>query len=241
MSTSTSTTTTTTLTSLPTLPALPSPKPMLLTTAITTRHSTRRFLSTPPPLTTLHTALTLATHAPSNSNIQPWCLYLLSGPALARLKTALLSAASSTPTGPAIPPLPAAFQRFRSALGQQVYGVGLGISHSDTAGRRAAVLRNFDFFGAPVAAIVCMDKRLSSADAVSVGMYVQTLLLALTEQGVGTCVEVAVAGYPEVIRDVVKEIPESMDILCGVAIGYEDPTMKVNHIYTPRNLVAQID
>ncbi|KAK3694044.1 nitroreductase [Podospora appendiculata] len=213
---------------------------MSLTEAIQTRHSTRRFLATPTPEpATLQAALWQATHAPSNSNIQPWRLYILSGPALARLRTALVSAASATATGPAFPPLPAAFQRFRAALGQQVYGVGLGIAHGDAEGRRAAVLRNFDFFGAPAAAIVCMDKSLSSADAMSVGMYVQTLLLALTEQGVGTCVQVAAAGYPDVIRDVVKEIPESMDILCTVAIGYEDPTMKVNHIYTPRMSVEE--
>ena len=36
--------------------------------------------------------------------------------------------------------------------------------------------------------------------ALSVGIYLQTLLLALTERGLGTCVGVSVAGYPEIVR-----------------------------------------
>jgi hypothetical protein len=35
----------------------------------------------------------------------------------------------------------------------------------------AAVTRNFDFFGAPLAGIACMQRDLGPADAVSVGMY----------------------------------------------------------------------
>jgi hypothetical protein len=37
-------------------------------------------------------------------------------------------------------------------------------------------------------------------DGVSVGMYLQTLMLALTERRLGTGVEVSVAGYPDVVR-----------------------------------------
>ena len=49
----------------------------------------------------------------------------------------------------------------------------------------AAVTRNFDFFGAPLAGIACMQRDLGPADAVSVGMYLQTLMLALTARGLG--------------------------------------------------------
>ncbi|KAK0618096.1 hypothetical protein B0T17DRAFT_618728 [Bombardia bombarda] len=155
-----------------------------------------------------------------------------------RLKRALLAAANSSDAEPAIPPLPEAFAHFRSELGEEVFGVGLGIARSDTQARRAANLRNYDFFSAPVAVIVSMDRKLASVDAMTVGMYLQTFLLALTESGVASCVEVSVAGYPEVIR---KElgIAENMDILCGVAVGYEDDTMKVNHLRTMRSAVEE--
>ncbi len=35
-------------------------------------------------------------------------------------------------------------------------------------------------------------------------MFLQTLLLALTARGLGTCVEVSVAGYPDVVRAEVR-------------------------------------
>ncbi|KAF5388709.1 hypothetical protein D9757_004860 [Collybiopsis confluens] len=73
----------------------------------------------------------------------------------------------------------------------------------------------------------------------TVGMYLQTLLLALTEAGIGSCVEISVAGYPEVIRKIVVGIPEELDILCGVAIGYEDETVKVNNLRIGRLAVEE--
>ncbi|KAF9078351.1 nitroreductase [Rhodocollybia butyracea] len=205
---------------------------MTLDEATLARHSARRFLDKPVPKDILQRALNLATHAPSNSNIQPWRLYILSGPAADRLKKALIVEASSDAV-PEIPPLPNAYKHFRSELGKEVYGEGLGIPRDDAEGRRAAVLRNYDFFGAPMAAIVCMDSTLSRVDAMTVGMYLQTLLLALTEEGVGSCVEVSVAGYPGVIRKTVG-IPQETDIICGIAIGYEDESMKVNQLRSTR-------
>lgn len=69
-----------------------------------------------------------------------------------RLKASLLAVAKAG--APIIPPLPATFRHYRSsALGMQLYGVGMAIAHDDIEGRAAAVLRNFDFYGAPLAAI----------------------------------------------------------------------------------------
>jgi len=123
--------------------------------------------------------------------------------------------------------LPQEYQHFRSELGKAFYQESLGIERHDFAARRTAQLRNFDFFGAPTAAIVCMDRDLTPADTLAVGMYLQSFLLALTTEGVGSCVEVSVAGYSEVIRKAVG-IPDQLDIICGVAIGFEDPAEKLN-------------
>src|SRR5207249_11111652 len=76
---------------------------------------------------------------------------------------------------------------FPQRAGAQVYGA-MGISREDTARHAAAVLRNWEFFRAPVAGIVCMHPDLGPADALSVGMFLQTLLLALTERGLVSCV-----------------------------------------------------
>ena len=105
-------------------------------------------------------------------------------------------------------------------------------------GRAAAVRQNYEFFGAPVAAIVCMDRELGLADALSVGMYLQTLLLALTERGVGTCAEVSVAGYPAVLRSILG-LGDELDIFCGVAIGYSDEGFPANSLVVGREEVEK--
>jgi nitroreductase len=175
-------------------------------------------------------SLALAQHAPANSDIQPWHMVFASGPPRDRLVAALLDAARRRP--PKIPPLPESFQHYRRELGAQVYGA-MGIAPEDTAKHAAAVLRNWEYFRAPLAGIVCMHRDLGLADALGVGMYLQTLLLALTERGLGTCVEVSVAGYPEIVRAQLA-IPAELLILCGLAVGYPDPDFPANCLHVSR-------
>jgi len=171
-------------------------------------------------------ALDLAIRAPSNSNIQPWHVVFASGGARDRLVAALLEAAQAGP--PKVPELPEHFVHFRSETGKVVYG-SMGIARDDLDGRRAAVLRNWEFFRAPLAGIVCMDRELGLVDSLGVGMFLQTLVLALTARGLGTCVQVAIAGYPEIIYEQL-DIPEQFTILCGLSVGYADPDFPANKI-----------
>lgn len=205
---------------------------MSLWETVNQRHSSREYLLEPVPHALLHRALALAEHSPSNSNIQPWRLWVLSGAPLAALKKELMHHASSD-EAPQIPPLPQWASRFRSELGKLIYGVGREIDREDKEGRRNAVLRNFEFFGAPMGAIVCMKNDLDYQDSLSVGMWLQNLVLALRAEGLSTCVQVSIGGYPEVVRKQVG-IPDDMRVICGMAIGYEDPTHKVNVLRPPK-------
>jgi hypothetical protein len=120
---------------------------LALDEAITERHSTRMFLPQSVPRALVDEFLALAQHAPSNSNIQPWHMVFASGPPRNRLVAALLDAIRRGP--PNIPPLPESFQHYRRELGAQVYGA-MGICAEDTAMHAAAVLRNWEFFRAPL-------------------------------------------------------------------------------------------
>ena len=202
--------------------------------AIVERRSSRMFLSDKPvPTEIVREALSLAMRAPSNSNVQPWHLVLASGEARERLVDALLEVAHVE--SPNVPVLPEAFAHMRRDLGALVYG-SMGIARDDTEARRIAVLRNWEFFRAPLAGIVCMHRDLGYVDALGVGMFLQTLLLGLTARGLGTCVQVSIAGYPEVVREQLG-ISEDMRILCGLAIGYPDPAFPGNSLRVPRNPV----
>ena len=203
--------------------------------AIRECHSTRMFLPQPVPRELVDEALALAQYAPSNSNIQPWHMVFASGAPRDRLVAALLEEAQRRP--PNIPPLPESFQHYRRELGAQVYGA-MGIAIEDTARHAAAVLRNWEFFRAPLAGIVCMHRDLGPADAVSVGTFLQTLLLALTERGLGTCIEVSVAGYPEIVRAQLA-IPAELSILCGLAVGYPHPDFPANRLHIGREAIGK--
>ncbi|MGH3429337.1 MAG: nitroreductase family protein [Mycobacteriales bacterium] len=196
------------------------------------RRSTRLFLRHKPvPRELLDEALALAIRAPSNSNIQPWHVVFASGPARDRLVKALLEEAEAG--SPQVPALPAAFAHLRRDLGAAVYG-SMGIARHDAEARRIAVLRNWEFFRAPLAGIVCMHRDLDYVDSMGVGMFLQTLLLALTARELATCVQQSIAGYPDTIREQL-DIPDDMRILCGLAIGYPDPDFPGNALRVGRN------
>jgi nitroreductase len=70
-----------------------------------------------------------------------------------------------------------------------------------------------------------------------VGMFVQTFLLALTERGLGSCAEVSVVGYPDIVRAEL-DIPEELSILSGVAVGYADPDFAANKVKIGREPIG---
>jgi nitroreductase len=101
---------------------------------------------------------------------------------------------------PKVPPLPEPFEHHRRDVGAEVYG-SMGITRDDTEGRRLAALRNWEFFRAPIGGIVSMHRDLHHVDSLGVGMFLQTFLLALTARGLGTCIQVLTAGYPEILHE----------------------------------------
>ncbi|HZN78855.1 MAG TPA: nitroreductase [Mycobacterium sp.] len=198
------------------------------------RRSTRLFLRDKPvPRELLDEALQLAMRAPSNSNVQPWRVFIASGPRRDRLVEALLEEASVEL--PVTTGLPEHFIPLRQELGALVYGA-MGIARHDAEARLLAQLRNWEFFRAPVGAVVCMHRDLGLVDALGVGMFLQTLVLALTERGLGSCVQVSIAAYPEILRAHL-DIPDDLTVLCGLAIGYPDPAFPGNSLAVPRNQV----
>ncbi|MET4427576.1 MULTISPECIES: nitroreductase [unclassified Mycolicibacterium] len=180
-------------------------------------------------------ALDLARQAPSNSNTQPWHLVLASGAARERLVHALVTEARVRE--PAVPPLPAEFDSARYALGEQLYG-SLGIARDDSEGRRRAVQLNWRFYNAPLAGIVCMHRDLHHADSLGVGMFLQTFVLGLTARGLGSCVQMLIAGFPDVVRDTLS-IPDRYEILCGLAIGYPVEDLPANNLSVPRKPIDE--
>ncbi|WP_458315470.1 nitroreductase [Mycolicibacterium brisbanense] len=205
---------------------------------VRSRRSSRMFLPDKAvPRELLDEALALAMRAPSNSNTQPWQVFFAIGERRVRLVDALLTAVDTTPPAVGTAGLPPRFAHLRRETGALVYGA-MGIARDDAAGRWAAQRRNWAFFRAPVAGVVCMHRDFGNVDAMGVGMFLQTLMLALNERGLGSCVQVSIAFYPDVLREQLS-IPTDLTILCGISIGYADEAFPANHLDTPRNPVSE--
>jgi nitroreductase len=83
-----------------------------------------------------------------------------------------------------------------------------------------------------------MHRDLGPADALSFGMYLQTLILALRARGLGTCVELSMAGYPDLVRNELKIAPE-LTIICALAVGYPDSDFPTNKLRIGRDPVGK--
>ena len=206
--------------------------PESLETCVRHRHSIRFYKDEDVEEQILRECVALAQLAPSNSNMQNWRLHLAHQDARHRVVSALKEEVQNQ--GPNMPPLPEDFKHFRSDLGQKLYGEeGYAISREEKEKHMQAVMRNYEFFGAPVCGVITMHSDLTHVDAMSVGMFVQTLMLALTERGLGTCLQGSVTGYPEVLRREFK-LPDDQKILCGIAIGHPAEHNKVNDLVMSR-------
>lgn len=200
------------------------------------RRSVRGFLPKPVPEDILHEVLNLAQRAPSNCNVQPWRVYVASGEALQTLRSALVEAATSGEAQAMSTSVDAFFGPYRDkqvACAVELYGE-MGVARDDRVGRVRAMLRNFEFFDAPHVAYVCMSKSFGIGVALDVGMYVQTLMLAMQSRGIGSCAQAALRAFPEVAA-LHLEIPDDEQILCGLSFGYEDPAVPANNTRQPRD------
>ncbi|KAK4499698.1 hypothetical protein PRZ48_010216 [Zasmidium cellare] len=200
---------------------------------IRNRHSTRSFKPDPVPKSLLQECLLLAQRgAASNSNIQNWRLTLASGPAKDRIVKALAHAAETIEPKPL--PLPTQFQHHRDNLVQLLYGAQghdlMGEDKKDA--RQQARLKNYSFFGAPVVGVISMDDNLQDHDALAVGLFVQNFILLLSARGVGSCLQVSVTSYPEVLRRGFR-VPEGRRILCGIAVGWPSEE-RINGVVSER-------
>ena len=118
----------------------------------------------------------------------------------------------------------------------KLYGA-MGVARQDLDGRRAAYFRNHAFFDAPHAVFVFLQRPFDTREATDIGMYAQTLMLALTARGIGSCAQGALALFPPVVRALLK-LPDDHRLLFGISFGYEDPSVRANDARVGRAALA---
>lgn len=208
-------------------------------TVTRTRHSVRGFSKREVPRATIDEALSLAQCSPSNCNAQPWHVTVVRGPRCDRLRQRLVAAfdAGTEVDENATPAFTGELRSRQIACAVELYGK-MGVARGDREGRRDAERRNFELFGAPQVAIVCMNEEFSVGVALDVGCWLQTFLLALWSRGVAACPQAALRCYGTLIKDELGIAP-GLRVLCGVSFGYEDETVPANAARMPRTPIAE--
>lgn len=214
---------------------------MTVAEALASRKSIRDFLPTPVPGETIRRVLAAASRAPSGGNVQPWHVDVVGGARLDELKTLMQRRLAEVAQGDAseqpeydIYPkeLVSPHRDYRFKLGEDMYA-RLGIPREDKAGRMRWFARNFAFFGAPMALFCSVDRRMGPPQWSDLGMFLQSVMLMLREEGLDSCAQECWAVYPRTIGAFIGLPPERM-LFAGMSIGHGNPEHPINALVADR-------
>ncbi|CAG2137997.1 MULTISPECIES: nitroreductase [Ralstonia] len=216
----------------------------LVDRAITSRRSVRAFLPTPVAREDIEAILDVARRAPSGSNTQPWKVYVLTGESKARLSESVLAAYDhpevDTLHREEYPYYPRTwvdpYQSRRRKVGWDLYGL-LGIGRADKERMHAQHARNFRFFDAPVGIIFTIDRVMEQGSWLDYGMFLEAVMVAARARGIDTCPQAAFTQFHRVIREQLG-LPDEEMVVCGMSMGYANPTAIENTLVTERAPVS---
>lgn len=206
--------------------------------AVDTRMSVRGFTDQPVQGALIRRILEKAARAPSGGNLQPWQLYVVGGDDLRALKDIMAARLTMAPTGETpeysiYPPnLKSPYRDYRFQVGEDLYGL-LGIPREDKAARMRWFSRNFQFFGAPLALFCYVDRQMGPPQWSDLGMFLQTVMLLLREEGLDSCAQECWSLYHRTLKDFLAP-PDELMLFAGMSIGYMDETDPVNQLRTRR-------
>ena len=213
-----------------------------VTDALKRRISTRAFLDTPVSEAVVRELLDTARWAASGGNVQPWQAHVVAGEARQRVIDAVRARIDAAPFedendfGAYPQKLWEPYRSRRYALGEQMYET-MGVPREDKAARLAHLLRNFEFFGAPVGVFFSIDSRMNPNQWGHLGMFIMAFMLAAEEQGLASCAQEAWMSRGKTVAATLG-LPEEQRIWCAVALGHADPDAPVNRLRSER---AEVD
>ena len=204
--------------------------------AVIGRRSVRRFLPTPVAEEQILAILGAASRAPSGVNAQPWLIHVVVGAALQRLSEAALEAAKLGQLSMEYEYLPVdmrePYRSRRRKIGHDLYAL-YGIERDDHIARKAAMLRNFKFFGAPAGLFFTMDRHMTAGSWLDMGMFMQNVMTIARAYGLETCPQQAWCDHGAVVHRELT-IPDDHIILSGMALGHIDPDAPENTLESER-------
>jgi len=207
--------------------------------ALTSRRSMRAFLDRPVDEKLIQQVLLAARNYPSSQNIQCVQVHVLSGEARDELAKLL-----SQDVKNGVPQQPDFSLHIPDHLKPQsvsqnakewgtTYFQHNGIDRDNVESRTASVLRNVNFFGAPVEIIISLPKHSVQGTFLDAGAFMQALTLACHSVGLGCCPQFSVGSRANVIKNLLGL--EDRLIVCGVSVGWPDMEDHINTFVSPKN------
>lgn len=208
---------------------------MSVSEAVSSRRSIRAFTDQPVDLQALRRVLDKARMAPSGCNFQPWEATVLTGEPLRALQAKMIAAEPQDPVEYVIQPpeLEACYLGRLRSLGAKMYGT-MSIGRADLDARKAFVESNTYSFGAPVLLVCHFPRYMGPPQWSDVGMWLQTIMLLLREEGLHSCPQEYMALHGRIIKDHVGVSDETHILFCGMAIGHADMAAPVNQFERER-------
>jgi nitroreductase len=209
--------------------------------------SCRYYLPKPVEKRVIQDIIDAARHSPSGNNIQPWAkVYCIAGDIKEKIAAATVKAHKENPeaydaqyqyypTGP----IPKLYADRRGEFGKRFYAP-YNIERSDKKARHELSLRNYIFYGAPVAFLFTIDQALTKGSWLDVGYFLQSIVLAARARGLETVSQEATAKYQLIMRQYLP-IPDNEVVMVGMCMGYPDLD-KIHQFYAkqPRRPVSDI-
>ena len=205
--------------------------------AVDSRKSIRAFLDKAVDDSLIKELLAKTSRSASGGNLQPWQIYVINGDTMNSFHK--FQSEWTEPETPAYAIYPdnlkEPYKTSRYEVADDMYSL-LGIAREDKEERFKQVLKNYEFFGAPAAFFCFVDRQMGRPQWSDLGMFLQTFMLLAREAGLDTCPQEAWAMKQESVT-VFVEAPDELMLFCGMAIGYQDESEKVNELRTSRRPV----
>jgi len=207
---------------------------MDLIKAMNERKSIRAFKPDPIPRERVEEILRLSIQAPSAINLQPWEFIVVTGEEKERLSRRLIKAyhekqIACSPGN--VKPLPKTYgKRGAKTLAlMKPFFEEMGIDSDQYINEGSC-----NFYGAPVAILLCLDDSFPNARMVDIGIALGYLVLTAHEFGLGTCPIGLITAYEDEIKDLLN-IQENKNVVIGVALGYPDWDIPINRFKSQRD------
>jgi len=215
---------------------------MELLEAIKSRRSVRAYKPDPVPEEILKELLEVARRAPSGTNTQPWEFFVLAGKLLDDLNHVIVAnIREGVKPNPDIDMFETPPKGLYAKRQQKFFKQILDLV--DPVPGMNKMQNWFEMsvsnYGAPARIIIVADSSAPGWFVFDIGIVTQTIALAAQEYGLGTCILGDAAAYPDEVRRVAG-IPESKQIIIGIAVGYPNWDDPLNNLRTGREPIEKL-